>query len=118
MISVITVTTDINGSVVFYDAKCAVCTAWARRAERVLKGRGIGFQPLPERAEEMKVLRANGDELGGVAAAVYLARQVCWTWPLWTVSRLPGMMWSLTRGYRWIAARRYCGKGGGDVAGA
>ena len=101
-----------------YDAHCIFCTAWARRGERILKGRGFVFQPLPEQAREMKVVTAAGKTLGGAAAVVYLARQVWWTWPLSALSRVPGMMWLLELGYGWVAARRHCMKGGNHVAGA
>jgi predicted DCC family thiol-disulfide oxidoreductase YuxK len=111
MTSVITEITDNNGGIVLYDAGCAFCTAWARRAERILKGRRFVFQPLPMAAEEMKVVTAAGKTIGGASAVMYLARQVWWTWPLWALSRMPGMMQLLDCGYRWIAARRHCARG-------
>jgi predicted DCC family thiol-disulfide oxidoreductase YuxK len=54
------------------------------------------------------VVAASGDVLGGATAVVYLARQVWWTWPLWAVSRVPGVMRLLDRAYRRIARRRHC----------
>ena len=108
MDSAITEITDNIGGRVFYDAKCAFCVAWARRAERVLKQRGFVFQPLSALAEEMKVVTAAGEIMGGGAALVYLARRVWWAWPLWAISRAPGMMGLLARGYRRVARRRNC----------
>jgi predicted DCC family thiol-disulfide oxidoreductase YuxK len=108
MNSVITEITDDNVGTVLYDAECAFCTAWARRAEQILKGRGFVFQPLPLPAKEMKVVTAAGKTVGGAAAVVYLARQVWWLWPLWALSRIPGVMRLLDHGYRWIAGRRHC----------
>ena len=108
MNSVITETTDNTGGRVFYDAKCAFCAAWARRAQRILKGRGFVFQPLPVPAEEMKVVTAAGETMGGAAALVYLARRVWWAWPLWAISHVPGMMGLLARCYRMAARRRNC----------
>src|SRR5882724_6626235 len=116
MNSVITEATDRKGRIVSYDAECAFCGAWARRVERILKGRGFVFQPLPERAEEMRVMTAAGEIIHGAAAMVYLARQVWWTWPLWAVSRVPGMMGLLESSYRWIAARRYCARGTCEIS--
>ena len=66
------------------------------------------FQPLPAPAEEMKVVTAAGETMGGAAALVYLARRLWWTWPLWAISRLPGMMGLLAHGYRKLARRRNC----------
>jgi len=100
--------TDNTSEWVFYDAKCAFCSAWARRMERILKGRGFVFRPLPAPAEEMKVVTATGETTGGAAALVYLARRVWWIWPLWAISRLPGMMGLLARGYRKLARQRNC----------
>ncbi|MGH9593543.1 MAG: thiol-disulfide oxidoreductase DCC family protein [Bryobacteraceae bacterium] len=108
MNSVITEVTDKKGEMVFYDAECAFCTVWAHRAERILKGRGFVFRPLSAPAEEMQVVTAAGETLGGAAALVHLARQVWWTWPLWAISRVPGTMRLLTREYRWAARRRNC----------
>lgn len=108
MTSVITEITDNNGRTVLYDANCAFCTTWARRAERVLQRRGFIFRPLPAPTEEMKVVTASGDVLGGARAVGYLARQVWWMWPLWALSRMPGAMRLLDRAYRWIARRKHC----------
>ena len=73
MNSVITEITDNSGGTVLYDAECAFCTAWARRAERVLQRRGFVFRPLPARTEEMKVVTASSDMLGGATAEVNAA---------------------------------------------
>ena len=108
MISIVTEITDKNGGIVLYDAACAFCTAWARRAKPVLGPRGFAFQPLPEAADEMKVVTAHGETLGGARAMMYLARQVWWTWPVWAASRIPGMMRLLDRVYRQITTRRHC----------
>jgi len=108
MNSVITEATDKSGGIVFYDADCAFCTTWARRGERILKGRGLVFQPLPMPADEMKVVTATGEILGGAVAVVYLARRIWWAWPLWVLSRAPAIMKLLSFGYRWFAERRYC----------
>ena len=108
MTSVITEITDNKGTTVFYDAECSFCTAWARRAERVLGRRGYAFRPLPVQTEEMKVVTASGDVLGGAEAVVYLTRQVWWAWPVWALSRLPGLMRLFDHAYRWIASRRHC----------
>jgi predicted DCC family thiol-disulfide oxidoreductase YuxK len=108
MTSVITEITDNNGGYVFYDAECRCCTTWARRGERWLGKRGFRFAPLSEPAEEMKLVTHGGEIIGGARALVYLARQVWWAWPLWAVSRIPGAMRLLERGYRRFGSRRNC----------
>jgi len=117
MNSVITEITDKNGGCVFYDAQCRFCTTWARRGERWLGKRGFQFAPLTEPADEMKLMTGDAETIGGARAAVYLARRVWWAWPLWAISRVPGVMRLLERGYRRIAARRYCMRGVCEVGG-
>ena len=56
----------------------------------------------------MRLRRADGETIGGTQAVVYLARRVCWAWPLWAMSQIPGVMGLLERGYRLLAARRHC----------
>lgn len=53
----------------------------------------------------------DGRELGGANAAVVLMRYVWWLWPLWLLSRLPGMMPLFRAGYRHIAKHRRCATG-------
>ncbi len=100
--------TDKNGGTLLYDAECAFCTKWARRGEQVLGSRGFTFRPLPQAAEEMKLVTPSGETFGGAMALVHLARQVWWAWPLWAASRVPFVMRFLNRGYRKVAARRHC----------
>jgi len=116
MNSVFTDITDKNGVVVYYDAECRFCTTWARRGERWLEKRGFRFLPLAEPADEMKLVTGAGEMIGGAHALVYLARQIWWAWPLWAMSRVPGVMHMLDRGYRQFAARRYCLNGDCEIA--
>src|SRR3981189_20794 len=44
----------------------------------------------------------------GADAAVALAREIWWGRPLLWISKIPGMMEILRKGYRWIAGRRSC----------
>ena len=111
MNSVITEITDRNGGVVLYDAECRFCTIWARRGERWLGKHGFRFVPLSEPSDEMKLVTGDGETIGGARAVVYLARQIWWAWPLWAVSRIPGAMHLLERGYRWTAAGWCCSAG-------
>src|SRR5258708_16067523 len=61
---------------------------------------------------EMRLLKANGDTIGGADAIVEVARQIWWGWPVFALSRIPGMMPLFRALYRGVAARRHClGKG-------
>src|ERR1039458_9906211 len=108
MNSVITEITETNGGCVFYDAQCRFCTTWARRGERWLGKRGFRFAPLSELADELKLVTGSGETIGGARAVVYLARQIWWAWPLWAISRDPGVMRQLECVYRRFSSRRNC----------
>lgn len=57
---------------------------------------------------EMRFLLSDGSQYGGADAAVALAREIWWGRPLVWISKIPGMMEILRKGYRWIAAKRSC----------
>lgn len=121
--------TDAKGSRaargwVFFDRDCPICSALARRFRRTLESRGFRLAalqdprvrallnlPPAELLQEMRVATAGGKILGGAAAIVYLARQIWWAWPLYPISRLPGVMHLLGAGYLWFAAHRTCAAG-------
>lgn len=63
-----------------------------------------GLAPLGE----MRLVLADGRNLGGADAIVEIARHIWWAWPLWAVSRFPGIMPILRAGYRVVAANRHC----------
>lgn len=105
---------------VCYDGECAFCLRWLRRVEPPLLHHGFGFVPLqtpwvkarlnvPEAdlLTEMRLLLPNQRILGGADAAVVLAKFVWWLWPLWLVSRIPGVMPLLRNGYHFIAKNRH-----------
>ena len=115
MISFNTEITDNTRNIVRYDAECAFCIAWARRAQRWLNGRGFRFEPLAQQADEMAIVTASGVTLGAADAVVYLARHIWWGWPLWAVNHLPGVMRLTKRAYRWLATKRYCLNGRCEV---
>lgn len=109
---------------VLYDGDCAFCREGARRFQTVLEHHGFKLAPLQTpwvRARfgldadappaEMMVLLPDGRAWGGADGVVQIARRVWWTWPLYLISRLPGMMILFRAIYRWVAARRYCGNG-------
>lgn len=106
---------------VLYDAACTHCSALARRARTMLHRRGFLVAPLQslwvpsalgmgprEVLKEMRVFTADGEHYGGADAVLYLARRIWWAWPLWALSKAPGMRGMLRSLYRWIAAHRHC----------
>jgi predicted DCC family thiol-disulfide oxidoreductase YuxK len=106
---------------VFFDGECVLCRQTVRRFSSVLGRRGFEFRPLqsPGAAEhlgldesdllrEMRLLLADGRRLGGADAVVEIARRIWWAWPLWLISRVPGMKPMLRAGYRVIATNRHC----------
>jgi len=125
-ISVNTEITDNNAARtsagwVCYDGECSFCRRWLRRVERPLLRYGFKFVPLqtdlvrarlnlttPELLQEMRLIHANQPVLGGADAAVVLMRFVWWLWPLWLLSRIPGLMPLFRVGYHYIAKHRYC----------
>jgi predicted DCC family thiol-disulfide oxidoreductase YuxK len=64
--------------------------------------------PREELMKEMQLLLSDGTRYGGADAAVALAREIWWARPLVWISRIPGMMEILRKGYRWVAAQRSC----------
>ena len=56
--------------------------------------------------DEMRVLTADGRDIDGGDAVIFLARHIWWAWPFAALARLLGMHKLLNRGYRWIAAHR------------
>jgi len=57
---------------------------------------------------ESNLLLADGRTLGGADAVVEIARHIWWGWPLWLLSRAPGVRPVLHAIYRVIAANRHC----------
>lgn len=113
-----------SAGLVCYDGDCALCRRWLRRIERPLLRAGFQFAPLQtpwvtnrlnlaatDPMTEMRLLRPDAPVLGGADAAVVLMRHVWWLWPLWLLSRIPGMMPIFRAVYRYIAANRNCAAG-------
>jgi len=109
---------------VCYDGECSLCLRWLRRVERPLLSCGFQFVPLQaawakarlhlaeqDPLTEMRLLRPDGQILGGADAAVFLMRYVWWLWPLWLTSHIPGMMPIFRAVYRQIATNRHCATG-------
>ena len=106
---------------ILYDGACRSCTASARRFDRIFRRRGFLFLPLQTNwimdrldlepgapLEEIRLLTADGRNIGGADAVVFLARQIWWAWPFAALAQSPPMHKLLDRGYRWIATHRDC----------
>lgn len=106
---------------IFYDAECALCLRWMRRTERLLDRRDFKFVPLQtawakERLgltdatvlTEMRLLLAEGRIFGGADAAMEIARYIWWAWPIWMISKIPGVISFGRAIYRFIANNRHC----------
>jgi predicted DCC family thiol-disulfide oxidoreductase YuxK len=109
---------------VFYDGHCAVCMRLAEQSRRLLRRQRIDLAPLQTGGlaprlgvptdnllKEMRFLTKAGGVFGGAEAVVQIARRTWWGWPLFALSRVPGVMRALRCLYRWIAGRRNCGDG-------
>ncbi len=126
MISLISEITDRKGrraarGWVFFDGECGFCRSLAYRFRSTLEKRGFGLAPLQDPRvvpllglppsvllQEMRVLTADGQVLGGAQALTFLAGKIWWAWPVHAAARLPGMS-RLSRGaYKWVAGHRHC----------
>jgi predicted DCC family thiol-disulfide oxidoreductase YuxK len=125
MISLVSEYTDGKGrharGWLFFDAECRFCTRTARWIAPILERRGMALAPLQDPRvgallglpredlmREMQFLLSDGSRFGGADAAVALAREIWWARPLLWISKIPGMMEILRKGYRWVAASRSC----------
>ena len=125
MISLVSEYTDGKGrharGWLFFDAECRFCTRTARWIAPILERRGMALAPLQDSRvgallglpredlmREMQFLPSDGNRFGGADAAVALAREIWWARPLLWISKIPGMMEILRKGYRWVAASRSC----------
>ena len=106
---------------IFYDGACRHCSAAAKRFERLFERRGFALIPLQTPwvqkrlrlnptalLEEMRLLTDDGKILGGADAVIFLAGQVWWAWPFYSLAQLPGMHGLVEKSYRWIATHRGC----------
>lgn len=125
MISLVSEYTDGKGrharGWLFWDAECTFCTRIARWLAPMLEQRGMALAPLQdprvgellgmtreELLREMRFLLSDGSQYGGADACVALAREIWWAAPLVWISKIPGMMEILRKGYRSVAASRSC----------
>ena len=108
-----------------YDGECGFCSGLANRWGGLAQRAGFSLAELQaewvrERlarndkaadkattSNELLLLLPDDNVLGGADALVELCRHVWWGWPLWLLSRFPGVMRLLRWLYRRVAARRH-----------
>jgi len=123
------VTTEITDDkksrrLVFYDAGCRLCVAFARRFKPVLAARNFQLLPLQtpgarqrlglseaEWLDEMRLLLPDGRRFGGADALVEISRSYWWAWPLRAIANYASGRNALRAAYRWLAHRRACADG-------
>jgi predicted DCC family thiol-disulfide oxidoreductase YuxK len=125
MISLVSEWTDAKGRSargwLFFDADCDFCTRIARGLAPILERRGLGLAPLQDprvasllglnREElllEIRFLALDGGQYGGADAAVAVAREIWWAWPVVWLAKAGWIMESFRWFYRWVASRRRC----------
>jgi predicted DCC family thiol-disulfide oxidoreductase YuxK len=111
--------TDWLAGWVFYDAECPSCRRWIARFERTLTLRGFDIAPLQsawvrecfdlpeaELFSRMRLLTRDGRDLAGADALAFIAGKIWWAWPVYAVSRLPGVLPVLRVAYDRVARLR------------
>jgi predicted DCC family thiol-disulfide oxidoreductase YuxK len=88
--------------VVLYDDACGMCLRTVARLRPLLEPRGFRFDPFPHGVEKIEMKLRLAD------AVVAMARAVWWLRPFTFLTRIPGAMTLLRRGYRKVAANRHC----------
>ena len=96
------------------------CYWWVHFWEKVVERRDFVLKEL-ESAQADGSLRVSRQNLlddilvltptvkleAGANAYLFVARQIWWAWPFYSIFRLPGFNWLLWRGYRWFNRNRY-----------
>ena len=123
--------TDWLAGWVLYDADCPLCRRWIARFERTLTLRGFDIAPLQsawvrecfdlpetELFSRMRLLTRDGRDLAGADALAFLAGKIWWAWPVYAISRLPGVLPVLRVAYDCVARLRLtdCSPAGGCKA--
>ncbi|MEO6435999.1 MAG: DCC1-like thiol-disulfide oxidoreductase family protein [Tepidisphaeraceae bacterium] len=111
---------EIDRGVIFYDGACGICGNSARWFDRFLARRGFAVLPLqsPEATAmtgashaalmtEVHLVTPARRVLRGVDAVMYIASAIPWTAPLRWLTKIPGAMPLMRRGYAWFARNRY-----------
>ena len=109
---------------VLYDADCRFCSALAKRFRALLAARRFELLPLQTPwvrqkldmanhalLAEMRLLKPDGTNLGGVDALLEISRLFPSTWPIRQLARFAAIKNLFHAIYRWIARHRHCASG-------
>jgi predicted DCC family thiol-disulfide oxidoreductase YuxK len=104
---------------VLYDGDCGVCSRWVPSWGPTLQRRGLAIAPLQsawvrERTgllpadllSDIQLLQPGGQLLSGPDVYRYMMRRIWWTYPLYLLSKLPGLSQLFDWAYRTFARHR------------
>src|SRR5437899_7940581 len=105
---------------IYYDHDCHLCREGARRLQKILASRRFQLRTLQSPGaprelglsgsallREVRLLLADGRNLGGADALLEVARRIWWAFPIWILSLLPGVRPLMRASYRVVAANRH-----------
>jgi alginate O-acetyltransferase complex protein AlgI len=109
---------------VLYDCDCRLCTDAARRFKNALWRRHFELLPLQtpwirntlrmtdaEMRKEMRLLKSDGEVVGGADALLEISGYFWWAWPIRQIGRIPPVRRWMRAGYQWVADHRRCADG-------
>jgi len=104
---------------VLYDGDCGVCSRWVPSWGPTLQRRGLAIAPLQsawvrERTgllpadllSDIQLLQPGGQLLSGPDVYRYMMRRIWWTYPLYLLSKPPGLSQLFDWAYRTFARHR------------
>ncbi|MBA3445164.1 MAG: DUF393 domain-containing protein [Gemmatimonadales bacterium] len=113
---------------VLYDADCAVCTRLARSWTTTFARLGLSVAPLQspwvsertglsgrELLSNIRLLENDGSLFSGPEVYRYVMRRLWWTYPLYLLSRVPGLSRVFDWSYRTFARNRRVVSAGCDL---
>ena len=104
---------------VLYDGTCGICTRLAQFWEPTLQRLGLSIAPLQspwvqERLglprdkllDDLRLLRPDGRFISGADVYRYMMRRIWWAYPLYLLSKAPGLSRLFDWSYRTFARHR------------
>jgi len=104
---------------VLYDAGCGVCSRLVSSWEPTLERRGLAIAPLQsawvqkrtglppaDLLSDIRLLQPNGQLLSGADAYRYMMARIWWAYPLYLLSKVPGLRQLFDWAYRGFARHR------------
>ena len=104
---------------VLYDGDCGVCSRWVSSWGPTLQRRGLAIAPLQsawvqdrtglspaDLLSDIRLLQPSGQLLSGAEVYRYMMRRIWWTYPLYLLSKVPGLSQLFEWAYRTFARHR------------